>query len=111
MSDHRRLGFIAGAVLLPFAVAGCSGLSRTAVGTISYTTPDSKVVTVSNPSVSGCHPLPRGGAASVANKTLIDMWLYPGAGCTGKPSVYNATTMTNTVTPPLVAWRSYTLVH
>lgn len=39
------------------------------------------------------------------------MWLYPGAGCTGKPSMYNATTMTNTVTPPLVAWRSYTLVH
>ncbi|MCX4551750.1 hypothetical protein OG204_08115 [Streptomyces sp. NBC_01387] len=111
MSDHRRLGIIAGAVLLPFAVTGCSGLNRSAVGTISYTTPASQVVTVSNPSVRGCHPLLRGGAASVVNNTLIDMVLYPGTNCAGRPSVYNATTLTNTVTPPLVAWRSYSLVH
>lgn len=39
------------------------------------------------------------------------MWLYPGAKCTGKPSMYNATTLSNKVTPPLVAWRSYSLVH
>lgn len=111
MSDHRRLGIIAGALLLPFAVAGCSGLGRSAVGTISYTTPADKVVTVSNPGVTRCHPLLRGGAKAVDNRTMIDMVLYPGRGCTGKPSTYNATTLAARVTPPVQVWRSYTLVH
>ncbi|WP_328539364.1 hypothetical protein [Streptomyces sp. NBC_00344] len=111
MSDHRRLGVIAGALILPFAVAGCSGLGRSAVGTISYVTPTDRVVTVSNPGVTRCHPLLRGGAKAVANHTMIDMVLYPGRGCTGTPSSYNATTLNARVTPPLRTWRSYSLVH
>lgn len=111
MSAHRRLGILAWPLLLSFAVAGCSGLGRTAVGTVSYTTPAGKAVTVSNPGVTRCHPLLRGGAKAVDNRTLIDMVLYPGRGCTGKPSTYNAATLSVTVTPPSGVWRSYSLVH
>ncbi|MEV8564139.1 hypothetical protein AB0436_00850 [Streptomyces sp. NPDC051322] len=111
MSVHRRLGAIAGALLLSLTVAGCSGLGRTAVGPITYVTPTDQTVTVHSPKVTGCHPLLRGGAKTVHNHTLIDMVLYPGRACTGKPTSYNATTLSIRVTPPLGVWRSYSLVH
>lgn len=49
MSVPRRLGTAAGAALLTLAVAGCSGLGRTAVGTLTYETERDLVVTVTSP--------------------------------------------------------------
>jgi hypothetical protein len=113
MSDlrHRRLGFIAGAVLLPLTVAGCSGMGRSAVGTISYTTEGGRVISETSPSVRGCHTLlGKEGATQVLNNTLVDLIMYPHADCTGKPSAYSATTLTNRAAPSQT-WRSFTIVH
>ncbi|MEV0096129.1 hypothetical protein [Streptomyces sp. NPDC050738] len=114
MSDprHRRLGIIAGAMLLPLAVAGCSGLGRSAVGTISYTTQDGRVISETSPSVRGCHVLlGEGGAKEILNNTLVDLVMYPNADCTGEPSAYSATTLTNRVAPTTKNWHSFTIVH
>ncbi|GAA1365324.1 hypothetical protein [Streptomyces beijiangensis] len=114
MSDlrHRRLGIIAGAVLLPLTVAGCSGMGRSAVGTISYTTEKGRIISETSPSVRGCHVLlGEGGATTILNNTLVDLVMYPNADCTGKPSAYSATTLTNRVSPSLKNWHSFTIVH
>ncbi|MER6996429.1 hypothetical protein [Streptomyces sp. NPDC000410] len=111
MSDHRRLGIAAGTALLSLAVAGCSGLGRTAVGTVTYETQRHAVVTVSNPLVTGCHRLAPSGAHRVENNTLVDLWLYTTPNCTGSNAEYVATTMFNNIAPGALPWRSYSTVH
>ena len=111
VTDHRRLGVAAGAALLTIAVAGCSGLGRTAVGTIAYGSADERYVMVSNPPVKGCHGLGPAGASAVANNTLVDIILYPGQDCSGDDSTYLPTETSDTVAPGGRLWRSYSLVH
>lgn len=111
VTDHRRIGVAAGAALLTIAVAGCSGLGRNAVGTIEYVTERERVVTVTNPLVTGCHRLSPPGATAVSNKTLIDMVLYPNRECSGGMTTYVATASSDTIAPGARPWGSYTLVH
>ncbi|WP_327323205.1 hypothetical protein OG735_12340 [Streptomyces sp. NBC_01210] len=111
VTDHRRLRVAAGAVLLTLAVSGCSGLGRNAVGTISYSTENDRVVTVSNPLVTGCHRLGPAGAVKVFNNTLVDMVLYPNANCSRGTTTYVATTLSDNIAPVARPWRSYSLVH
>lgn len=61
---RRRLGAVAAASLLALTVSGCSGLGRTAVGPVTYTTDREAVVQVNSPSVRGCHRLAPPGPAS-----------------------------------------------
>ena len=68
MPDLRRPGIAAGAVLLTLAVAGCSGLGRTAVGSVIYETEGERVINVVNPGVNGCHRLAPTGAHRVENR-------------------------------------------
>ncbi|TQK50366.1 hypothetical protein FBY35_0693 [Streptomyces sp. SLBN-118] len=111
VTDHRRLGIAAGAALLTIAVAGCSDLGRNAVGTVSYLTEEERVVTVSNPSVNGCHRFGPAGATEVANNTLVDLILYPNEDCSGDLTTYLATTVSDSIVPHAEPWGSYTLVH
>ncbi|WP_328909567.1 hypothetical protein OG230_08730 [Streptomyces sp. NBC_00234] len=113
VTDHhrrRRLGIAAGATLLILTVSGCSGLGRTAVGPVTYTTERHAVISVNSPGVKGCHRLPL-GAHEVHNGTLIDMILYPNRNCQGGDTTYVATTLTDVTAPRSQPWRSYTLVH
>ncbi|MEV0966599.1 MULTISPECIES: hypothetical protein [unclassified Streptomyces] len=111
MADHRRLGIAAGAVLLTAALAGCSGLGRTAVGTVNYEPGGVRVVTVSNPVVTGCHSLLPDGAVRIENATLIDLIAYRTPDCTGGDTTYIATTLFNNIAPGTQPWRSYRWVH
>ncbi|MGW1227335.1 hypothetical protein [Streptomyces sp. NPDC001478] len=110
--DHRRrrLGVAAQAVLLTLTVAGCSGLGRTAVGPVTYTTERDAVIMVNSPSVKGCHRiLP--GAKEVSNGTLIDIILYRTRDCTGPGTTYLATTFSDVKAPSALPWRSFSTVH
>ncbi|MER5849044.1 hypothetical protein ABT126_18790 [Streptomyces sp. NPDC002012] len=111
--DHRRrrLGIAAGTVLLTLTVAGCSGLGRTAVGPISYTTERDAVIMVNSPSVKGCHPLAPAGAKEVSNGTLIDIILYRTPNCTGPGTTYLATTLSDVNGAGALPWRSFSTVH
>ncbi|MEU1212296.1 hypothetical protein ACFYSH_20680 [Streptomyces sp. NPDC005791] len=108
---RRRTRIAAGAVLLTLALAGCSGLGRTAVGPVSYHTGQDKVVTVHSPSVKGCHMLEPPGADKVDNRTLVDMILYTTRDCSGRGTAYVATTFSDTNSPRALPWRSYSFVH
>lgn len=113
-ADHRRrrrLGVSAGAALLAFAVSGCSGLGRTAVGPVTYTTEKDAVVTVHSPSVKGCHRLAPAGAREIVNRTLVDIVLYTSRDCTGASAAYVATTFTDTKAGSRAPWRSYRIIH
>ncbi|MFD7323562.1 hypothetical protein ACFV9D_21105 [Streptomyces sp. NPDC059875] len=112
MSVHRRLGTAAGTALLTLAVAGCSGLGRTAVGTLTYETEHEAVITVTSPSVNGCHRLlaPH-GVTRVENRTLNDINLYRTPNCTGGTPIYVATTLSDSIAPGTLPWRSYSVVH
>ncbi|MCX5225540.1 hypothetical protein ABZY16_25480 [Streptomyces sp. NPDC006553] len=112
MSVRRRLTTATGAVLLTFAVAGCSSLGRTMVGTLSYETEREVVVTVTSPSVNGCHRLlaPR-GVTRVENNTLVDIRLFPTRNCTGQHNIYLATNTSNQIAPGALPWRSYSVIH
>lgn len=113
---HRRIRrprAAAGAVLLALTVSGvsgCSGLGRTAVGPITYTTERDVEVMENSPLVRGCHPLP-GGATAVDNNTLIDMVLYRSRDCSGKGTTYLSTRLADVDAASTPPWRSYTLVH
>ncbi|MFF9505889.1 hypothetical protein ACF1BU_07275 [Streptomyces sp. NPDC014724] len=111
--DHqrRRLGIAAGTALLTLTVAGCSGLGRTAVGPVTYTTERDAVITVNSPSVRGCHRLAPSGAKEVINGTLIDIILYRTPNCTGPGSTYLATTFTDVNGTGALPWRSFGTVH
>ncbi|MEV4972939.1 hypothetical protein [Streptomyces scopuliridis] len=111
VTHHRRLGIAAGAAFLTVVLAGCSGLGRTAVGTVTYDTPRGRHIQVSNPLVTGCHRLAPGGAVSLANRTLVDFVMYGTPDCTGKGTTYIATTLSDVIAPGEGPWRSYTIVH
>ncbi|MBT2388343.1 hypothetical protein J7E87_02690 [Streptomyces sp. ISL-1] len=111
VTDQRRLRVAAGAALLTIAATGCSGLGRTAVGTVSYATEGERPVMVSNPLVTGCHRLAPAGATEVVNNTLVDMILYPSRNCSGHGTTYVATATSNRTAPRAPAWHSYTIVH
>ncbi|MFC9426787.1 MULTISPECIES: hypothetical protein [unclassified Streptomyces] len=111
VTDHRRLGIAAGTALLTLAVAGCSGLGRAAVGTITYDTGQKLRIQVTTPSVTGCHRLKPVGAVSIANRTVLDLIAYPTADCTGKNTTYIATTLSDVIAPGAGPWRSYSIVH
>ncbi|MFJ3702231.1 MULTISPECIES: hypothetical protein [Streptomyces] len=108
---RRRAGIAAGATLLVLAVSGCSGLGRTAVGPVSYTTGKDEVVSVNSPSVKGCHTMGPEGATKVDNRTLIDMVLYTSRDCSGQGTAYVATTFSDTNAASARPWRSYTFIH
>ncbi|ANW19421.1 hypothetical protein [Streptomyces clavuligerus] len=109
---HRhRLTAAAGAALLATAVAGCSGLGRTAVGTIEYETADKHHVMLTSPLVTGCHRTTDPGAVSVVNSTLVDMMMYPTDDCSGDQSIYVPTTTSNIVAPGAGVWRAFSFVH
>ncbi|MFJ5830395.1 hypothetical protein [Streptomyces sp. NPDC093089] len=110
MSVRRRLTTATGAVLLTLAVAGCSGLDRTAVGTLSYETERELLVTVTSPSVNGCHKMAPSGVTKVENNTLVDIMLYRTRDCQG-PSIYLATNLSDSIAPDTLPWRSYSVVH
>ncbi|MFB6837536.1 hypothetical protein [Streptomyces sp. NPDC056361] len=110
MSVRRRLATATGAVLLTLAVAGCSGLGRTAVGTLSYETERELLVTITSPSVNGCHKLAPSGVTKVENNTLTDIMLYRTRDCRG-PSTYLPTTLGDSIAPDTLPWRSYSVVH
>ncbi|WMX47603.1 hypothetical protein [Streptomyces roseicoloratus] len=111
MSLHRRLTIATGAALLSLAVAGCSGLGRSAVGTISYETGREVGVRVTSPSVNGCHRLAPAGATKIENSTLVDLVLYRTRDCKGKDSTYVASNTGDEIAPDTLPWRSYTVVH
>ncbi|MFD9501704.1 hypothetical protein [Streptomyces sp. NPDC060035] len=108
---RRRTGIAAGATLLTLALTGCSGLGRTAVGPVTYTTGRDRVVSVNSPSVNGCHRMAPSGAHEVMNRTLIDMILYRTRDCSGGGTTYVATTVTDVNSPRSLPWRSYRFVH
>ncbi|WP_405391473.1 hypothetical protein OG596_28610 [Streptomyces sp. NBC_01102] len=108
---RRRAGIAAGAALLTLAATGCSGLGRTAVGPVTYTTERDRVVSVNSPSVNGCHRMAPAGAHEVANLTLIDMILYRTRDCSGRGTTYVPTTVTDANAPRSLPWRSYRFVH
>ncbi|MFH8475638.1 hypothetical protein [Streptomyces sp. NPDC018000] len=111
--DHRRrrLGTAAGAALLTLTVAGCSGLGRTAVGPVTYTTERDAVIMVNSPSVRGCHRLAPAGAKEVSNGTLIDIILYRTRDCTGPGTTYLATKLSDVNGAHALPWRSFSTVH
>ncbi|MFF0424372.1 hypothetical protein [Streptomyces sp. NPDC004520] len=111
MSVRRRLTTATGAVLLTLAVAGCSGLGRSAVGTITYETQRDLLVTVTSPSVKGCHRLAPSGVTKVENNSLTDIVMYRTRDCTGGNSIYVATKTGNRIAPDTLPWRSYSVVH
>ncbi|WP_406860280.1 hypothetical protein ABZO31_07470 [Streptomyces sp. HUAS MG47] len=111
MSTHRRLGLAAAAALLPLAVAGCSGLGRSAVGTITYETERELVVTVTSPPVEGCHRLGPAGATRIENDTLVDLVAYPTRDCRGPLSTYIPSKTADSIVPGRLPWRSYSVVH
>ncbi|WP_330349211.1 hypothetical protein [Streptomyces sp. NBC_00582] len=119
MICRSRAGRRAAAVVLVFAVAGCTGHS--AVGTIEYTTPGDRVVQIQSPSRDGCHPLP-GGAHHVSNYTDDDIRLYANTDCVlttagndqsgriGGEAFYLGTQMAVEYTPGQSPWLSYSVV-
>ncbi|MEV6653296.1 hypothetical protein [Streptomyces sp. NPDC051219] len=114
MSDHRRLGVITGAALLLLATTGCSGLGRTAVGTVSFVDREHRVVTISNPPVKGCQSFGARGATGVVNRTLVDLVLYQTPDCrkvTEDSWIYLATTLSDTIARGSLPWRSYSMIH
>ncbi|MEE1751362.1 hypothetical protein [Streptomyces sp. SP18CS02] len=111
MSGHRRIRVAVGAVFLAAAVAGCSGMGRTAVGTLTYLTADGHHTTLTSPPVTGCHKITAPGAVEVENDTLNDMVLYPTPDCSGKESIYVPTMSADDIAPDATPWLSYTFVH
>ncbi|MFI9624153.1 hypothetical protein [Streptomyces sp. NPDC052042] len=111
--DHRRRRLRAAAVtaFLALTVTGCSGLGRTAVGPITYTTDRNAVVTLHSPPVRGCHQLTPTGAKAVSNRTLVDIILYHTPDCTGPDKTYLATTLTDVNGTGVPPWRSFSTVH
>ncbi|WP_455354198.1 hypothetical protein [Streptomyces sp. SYSU K217416] len=115
MSDrhHRRLGVVTGAALLLLAATGCSGLGRTAVGTMNAGE-EEHAITISNPPVKGCQSLGARGATHVVNNTLVDLVLYRTPDCkrvTEDGGTYVATRLSDTTAPGTPPWRSYSFIH
>ena len=111
VTDHRRLRVVAGARSLTIALAGCSGLGRTAVGTISYGSANERLVMVSNPLVSGCHSLGPAGATTVTNNTLVDIIQYQAGTAPGTSRRDPLTETSATTSRRRTAAASYSTVH
>ncbi|MGW4159054.1 hypothetical protein [Streptomyces sp. NPDC004788] len=111
MSVHRRLTIATGAALLSLAVTGCSGLGRSAVGTISYETGRGLGVTVTSPSVKGCHRLAPAGATKVENSSLLDIRLYRTRDCDAPHNTYLPSNSGDEIVPGTLPWRSYSVIH
>lgn len=111
MSLRRRLTIATGAALLTLGATGCSGLGRSMVGTLSYETGRDLVVTVTSPSVKGCHRLAPSGATKVENNTLVDIQLYRTRDCRGEKPIYVATNTGDEIAPGTLPWRSYSVIH
>lgn len=110
-TDRRRRRRTGIAAMLTLALTSCSGLGRTAVGPVTYTTERDRVISVHSPSVKGCHRMAPAGAHEVINRTLIDMILYRTRDCSGGGTTYVATTFTDVNSPRSLPWRSYRFVH
>jgi hypothetical protein len=108
---RRRLGIAFGVTLLALAASGCSGLGRTAVGPVTYTTEREAVVQVNSPPVRGCHRIAPAGAHEVENETLVDVILYRTRDCTGDRTTYVPTRFSDVTAPGSGPWRSYSFVH
>ncbi|GGT23907.1 hypothetical protein [Streptomyces purpureus] len=108
---QRRLARAAGAALLSVAAAGCSGLGRSAVGTITYEDEKEHHTMVTSPGVKGCHKLGAAGAVKVENLTLNDIRLYLTPDCEGRDPAYVPSRLSDTIVPGTEPWRSYTVVH
>ncbi|MFE7132817.1 hypothetical protein ACFVIM_18365 [Streptomyces sp. NPDC057638] len=106
----RRLVGVAAVTLLALGATGCSGLGRTAVGPVTWETPQEHAIMVNSPLVTGCHSLGP-GAVAVENGTLVDLVLYRTPRCTGGDTIYLPTTTSDQIAPGSGPWRSYTLVH
>ncbi|CAM5502686.1 hypothetical protein [Streptomyces aurantiogriseus] len=118
MICRRPTGRRAGAVVLLLAAAGCSG---SATGTIVYTTPADKEVTIQSPADDKCHRLP-GGARHVTNHTVDDIRLYANERCVltsagenqsgriGGESFYLGTQLSVAHTPGQSPWLSYRVI-
>ncbi|MER5770794.1 hypothetical protein [Streptomyces sp. NPDC001985] len=111
VTHRRRLAGAAGAALLTLTVAGCSGLGRSALGTVNYDTPGRRHLTVSNPPVTGCHKTVDEGAVFFDNNTLVDIVVYPTDDCSGEDSIYIPTTTSDVVAPGAPPWRAYSMIH
>ncbi|MFE6662101.1 hypothetical protein ACFVFH_00855 [Streptomyces sp. NPDC057697] len=110
-AHRRRLGIAAGTALLTLTVAGCSGLGRTAVGPVTYTTERDDVIMVNSPLVRGCHRLAPAGAKEVNNGTLVDIILYRTPDCTGPGTTYVARSVNDVNAGSAPPWRSFSTVH
>lgn len=118
MISRSRVGRRAGAVVLLLAAGGCA---QPALGTLVYTTPAKREVTIQTPADDGCHRLP-GGAYRVTNHTVDDVRLYTKGDCvltqagedqsgrTGGESYYLATQTSVPFTPGQSPWLSYAVV-
>ncbi|MEU9758356.1 hypothetical protein ACFYYY_09155 [Streptomyces sp. NPDC001834] len=111
--DQRRRhpGIAAVTALLALIITGCSGLGRTAVGPVTYTTERDAEVTLQSPPVRGCHRLDPAGAKAVTNGTLVDIVLYRTPDCTGPGATYLATTFTDVNGSGALPWRSFRTIH
>jgi hypothetical protein len=111
VTPSRRAAVAAGSVLLSVAAAGCSGLDRTAVGTLTYETGHEHHTTVTSPLVTGCHRFGDEGAVAVENETEADAIMHPTDDCSGEETIYVPSMTSDTVAPGAGVWRSYSFVH
>ncbi|MFH8371024.1 hypothetical protein [Streptomyces sp. NPDC018031] len=111
-APRRALG-AAALLLVAYAATGCTDATDSAVGTVSYTTPDEERHQLTNPGSSGCHRLRGEGAEEVENNTTADLWLYFSPDCQGRTNIertYLPTTLTDNPAFRDQPWRSFSVV-
>jgi hypothetical protein len=108
---RRRLGIAAGTALLTLGAAGCSVLGRTAVGPVTYETPQKRLHQVTVLPVRGCHRFKAPGAVQVSNGTMVDLVMFPASDCSGGGTTYISTTLSDRIAPGAAPWRSYIAIH
>lgn len=110
VTPYRHAAVAAGTLLLALTAAGCSGLDRTAVGTLVYEGGHDHHTTVTSPRITGCHHFEPPGAVAVENNTEADALLYPTDDCSGE-SIYVPSKMSDVPAPDAGPWLSYSFVH
>ncbi|MGW7289145.1 hypothetical protein ACWGH4_27095 [Streptomyces sp. NPDC054847] len=111
VTPYRHAAVVAATVLLALTAAGCSGLDRTAVGTLTYETGHEHHTTVTSPEVIGCHHFEHPGAVAVENETETDAIVYPTDDCSGGESIYIPSMTSDVAAPGAGPWLSYSFVH
>ncbi|UYQ61875.1 hypothetical protein [Streptomyces peucetius] len=111
VTPYRHAAVAAGTVLLALTAAGCSGLDRTAVGTIVYEGEHGHHTTVTSPRITGCHHFESPGAVAVENSTEADALVYPTDDCSGDESIYVPSGTSDVPAPGAGPWLSYSFVH